>query len=445
MTEFINIPAPSNKRQAFWISFLLCFILCFCLLFVISQFTGLSGNFGAGNDGYIQLARSLVAGYGYVFVKDGPPVFHRPPLYPIFLVLVAIFPESLQRYIIVIPQSILVGFIGMMMFIIAEELYNRTVAAVAVWLFLINPWVHWNAKNPMTPVLQTTLYLIFAYFAAIELLDIFGLRRGARQSGLLLRGLVIGVAGAALILTHAAMLPAVLLVILVLIVAALFKNIRHLLTGMIAVIVAACLVVPWSYRNWAVFGRFIPVAGGSGLAYFNGNVHWDFIEQQPQRPGENYIDASLRIIGIEGNEQTRTHWKGFKDIKFEELANRKMAEHIRNHPVLFVKKVILNAIEFYFPVFIKPFLAIKTLTAEQWTLSIFHLLYWLTAVLGTFYCWRKGLLLLAGIFLYAVWYFPFAVFIGHNLYTFGTMPFLCIISAEGIVRFFRIEKRTMAC
>jgi preprotein translocase subunit SecG len=445
MTEFKNTLAPSNKRQAFWISFLLSFILCFCLLFLVSPFTGLSRNFGAGNDGYIQLARSLVAGYGYVFEKDGPPVFHRPPLYPIFLVPVALFPEYLQRYVLVVVQSILVGFIGMMIFKIADELYNRTVAAVAIWLFLINPWVHWNAKNPMTPVLQALLYLIFVYVVAIELLDILGLLQNKQRSGLLFRGLVIGVVGAALTLTHAAMLAVVFVFILILFVAALFRNTRHLLTALIAVIVAVGFIAPWTYRNWAVFGRFIPVAGGGGLAYFNGNVHWDFIEQQPQRPGENYIDASLRIIGIEGTEQTHTHWKGFIDIKDEELANRKMAEHIRNHPALFVNKVILNAIEYYFPVLTKPFLAVKTLTPEQWALSIFHLLYWFTAVLGTVYCWRKGLLLLAGIFLYAVWYFPFAMFIGHSLYTFGTIPLLCIISAAGIVSFFGKEKQLMAC
>jgi hypothetical protein len=432
---------PQNDRQVFLISFSLCLILCFFIVLVLPPLTGLSDKFGPGHDGYIQLARSLAAGYGYVFEKGGPPVFHRPPLYPIFLVPVALFPEYLQRYVLVVVQSILVGFIGMMIFRIARQLYNQNVAIVALLLFLVNPWVYWNAKNPMTPVLQAFLYLIFVYVASIELLDILGLLQNKQRSGLLFRGLVIGVVGAALMLTHAAMLAVVFVFILILFVAVLFRNTRHLLTALIAVIVAVGFIAPWTCRNWAVFGRFIPVAGGGGLAYFNGNVHWDFIEQQPQRPGEKYIDASLRIIGIEGTEQTHTHWKGFINIKDEELANRKMAEHIRNDPALFVKTVILNVIEYYFPAFVKPFLAIKTVTAEQWALSIFHLFYWLAAVIGILYCWRKGLLLLAGIFLYAVWYFPFATSIGHSLYAFGTIPLLCIISAAGIVCFLSKEKR----
>jgi hypothetical protein len=416
-----------KESRAFWLSFFLCIFCCCVILFAISPITGLSKHFGAGNDGYIQLARSLVAGYGYVFEKGGAPVFHRPPMYPLFLVPVALFPEDLQRYIIIIPQSILVGFLGMMIFKIANQLYSQKVALIALLLFLINPWVYWNAKNPMTPVLQTFLYLIFAYFSAIELFN----RTNFRP---LQTGLVIGIAGAALALTHAAMLPLVLLLIIVLFIAAIIKNRGRIMTPVIAGVIMVCLIVPWTYRNWVAFHRFIPISGGGGLAYFNGNVHWLGIEPEPQRAGEGYIDASLRVLGIEGTEQTHTHWKGFKDIKYEDLANKKMAEHIKSHPGLFVKKIILNAVEYYFPALTKPFCVIKKVTAEQYALSIFHLALWAAAIVGICCCRGKGLLLLSGIVFYSVWYFPFATgFIGHNLYTFGTIPFLCILSAVGFI------------
>ena len=35
--------------------------------------------------------------------------------------------------------------------------------------------------------------------------------------------------------------------------------------------------------------------------------------------------------------------------------------------------------------------------------------------------------------LYACWYFPFATFIGHSLYTLGTIPFLSILAARGLL------------
>jgi hypothetical protein len=114
-----------------------------------------------------------------------------------------------------------------------------------------------------------------------------------------------------------------------------------------------------------------------------------------------------------------------------------MAEDIKNHPGLFIKKVILNAIEYYFPAMTKYFLAVKVITAEQLALTFFHLILWTLALIGIFCSWRKGLLLLTAIFFYAIWYFPFATFIGHSLYTMGTIPFLCVMATVGLMSFFR--------
>ncbi|MCE5340999.1 MAG: glycosyltransferase family 39 protein [Planctomycetaceae bacterium] len=421
---------PQSDKQAFWLSFFLCLFFCAVILFVVAPITGLSRDFSAGNDGYIQIARNLVAGNGYVFEKGGPPVFHRPPMYPLFLVPVAIFPESLQRYIIVIPQSILVGFIGMLIFKIARQLYNQNIAVIALLLFLINPWVYWNAKNPMTAILQTFLYIVFVYFAGIELFN-------KSRVSQLLSAIFMGISAAALILAHAAMLPVVFVVMLIIFAAGIKRN-KRIMTAVYAGLIAICLIVPWTYRNWIAFHKFIPVAGGGGLAYFNGNVHWDFIEDQPQQKGETYIDASLRLMGIDGNEATLTHWKGFKDIKNEEIANAKMAEDIKTRPVLFLKKNILNAIEYYFPMLTYPFLSIKVKSTEQTALTVFHLGLWICAVFGFYFYRRTGLLLLAMIICYAVWYFPFATFIGHSLYTLGTIPFLSILAAAGVARFARL-------
>lgn len=431
MKLFLKKLLPKKDSSAFWLSFILCLAMCAVILFVVAPVTGLSRNFGAGNDGYIQLARNIVSGNGYVFEKGGPKVFNRPPMYPIFLIPVALFPENLQRYVIIIPQSLLVGFIGMLIFKIARQIFNLNIARFSLLFFLINPWVYWNAKNPMTAILQTFLYLIFTYLVGKALFEKNNFRP-------IFYGLFIGLSGAALILSHAAMLPVAAFFVIVLFTKSIFKDRKKIIAPLIAGLMVICLVAPWTYRNWVVFNKFIPVSGGGGLAYFNGNVHWDFIEPQPQKKGESYIDASLRVLGIPGTEATCTQWKGFKDIENEELANKKMTEHIRNHPAIFIKKVALNAIEYYFPRLTKPFLAIKKVSIEQIVITVFHLFLWVAAIIGIFCYERAGLLLLAGIVFYAVWYFPFATFIGHSLYTLGTIPFLSVLAAVGIKRFWGI-------
>ena len=163
MKEHIKKLIPEKDIHAFWLSFILCLLCCCGILFIVAPLTGLSQRFGSGNDGYIQIARSIVNGDGYVFRPGGAKVFHRPPLYPILLTTVAVFPEQLQRYVIILPQSLMVGITGFLIFKIARSLLSLTVAKISLLLFLLNPWVYWNAKNPMTAVLQMMLYVSFIY------------------------------------------------------------------------------------------------------------------------------------------------------------------------------------------------------------------------------------------------------------------------------------------
>jgi hypothetical protein len=226
------------------------------------------------------------------------------------------------------------------------------------------------------------------------------------------------------------------------------RNYQAIKTVIVAVVIMACLIAPWTYRNWVRFGRFIPVVTGSSLAYFNGNAHWRGITEEPQREGEGYIDASLRLAGIEGTEQTHTHWKGFKDIETSNKADRKMIEDLRSRPGAFIKKVLLNAVEYYFPMFAYPYLAVKSFGVQYYiqktAITIFHSILWILALIGILQNRREGTfwppkgLLLIAILLYSVWFLPFATFIGHSLYTFGTMPFLSILAARG-VSFFGVK------
>ena len=430
---------PETGKGAFWLSFLLCLAGCFFILFVVSPLTGLSKDFGKANDGYIQLAENLGDGNGYVFEKDGPAVFHRPPLYPFLLVPVMQLPVSLQRLALVVLQSLMVGCIGAFIFKIGKRLFNLSVSRIALILFLLNPWVYWNAKNPMTAILQMLLYILFVTLIGSELLIVLNrMDRPLGKCKLWAKRLAIGIVAAALALAHGAMLAVGLILLFALFIIAIIKrNIPTVKTSIIAGVLMVALIAPWTYRNWAVFERFIPVAGNSGMGYFNGIIHWSCTDEHPQRKGETHIDACLRLAGIEGTEKSHVHWKGLKDIELEDEVNRKAIEHMREHPSAFVKKVMLNSVEYYFPAFTYPFLAVKGLSAENLALTVFHLVLWILAIVGIWRAKKENLLLsagllLSGIFLYAVWYFPFSTFIGHSLYTIGTIPFLSILAAKGL-------------
>lgn len=404
--------------------------------------TGISKEFGGhGHDGYLEIAQNIARGNGFVFEPGGAPVLHRPPLYPLVIAPLTLLPQGLQRPSLILVQSAMVGVIAFLIFRIGGCLFGVSTARMAVVVFLLNPWVYWNAKNPMTPIVQAMLYTLFAAFVGSELLVIFGRRTPPGRIRVWFKRLAIGTLAAGLALTHGAMLAVGVALLFILLVAGVARrNYQALKTSIIAIVIMSVLIAPWTYRNWVVFHRFIPVAGGGGLAYFNGNVHWAGIVPEPQRGGESYIDASLRVLGIEGTEVTLTHWKGFKDIELEDKANRKMIEHTRAHPGAFMKKVLLNAVEYYFPILTYPYLAVKVFSLEYLAITIFHLVLWALALVGIWRgrkegtLWLSDGLLLSGIALYAVWFFPFGTgFIGHSLYTFGTMPFLSILAARGLV------------
>jgi len=167
------------------------------------------------------------------------------------------------------------------------------------------------------------------------------------------------------------------------------------------------------------------------MAYFNGNVHFSFTEAVPQQNGETYIDASLRVSGIDGTEKTHTHWKGLKDITLDEKVNIAMKADMKSDPAKFIKKVFANAVEYYFPAVVYKLRAARRFSKEELLITVYNLTIWVFALLGSvcFNKKREALLLIGFIILYAMWYFPFATFIGHNLYTFATMPLLAILSA----------------
>ena len=430
--NFLKTLLPRENGRAFWLCFLVCLTAGLLIIWVVTPLTGIGRAFGPGHDGYIELARSIASGDGFVFEPGGDAVFHRPPFYPLVLVPVALLPDGLERTGLVVLHSLMVGGIGALIFSIGRRLFSVRTGQTAVVLFLMYPWVYWHAKNPMTPIVQGLLYILFMALLGRELLGPCG------HGKLWGRRLALGAVAGVLALTHGAMIAVgVMAMILLFAVGVLRKDFSRAKTAVFAGLVMLCIVGPWTYRNWVTFGRFIPVVRGSGLAYFNGVSHWNFAVDEPARAGENYIDASLRITGIGGTEADRTHFKGLKDIDSDDRANEKMLEHMRERPLRFVKMAFLNGIEYYFPAAVYPFLAKKYFSVEALALTVFHAVLWVPAGLGIYRRYRNGqrvsgnLLLFTAIVFYAVWYFPFATFIGHWLYSFGTVPLLVIMAASG--------------
>lgn len=432
---------PKTGKGAFWLGAGLCLLVCLLIIFVLPPLTGISKRFGGhGHDGYLEIATNIIRGHGFVFEPGGGPVLHRPPLYPLLISPLTLLPKGLWRLCLIIVQSAMVGGIAFLIFRIGKYLFCASIARTAVIIFLLNPWVYWHAKNPMTPIIQGFLYILFVFLIGSNVLAVLeGADSPQGKKRWWTKQLAIGGIGSALILTHGTMLASVFTLLFILFIIGMFrKSYRTVATSIISGMIIVILIAPWTYRNWVVFKRFVPVTSNCGVAYIQGLVHWNICGELAARPNESYDAATLRFLGIKGDTSSYMQYYGFNDPGMDAELNMKVKEYIRMHPGIFLEKLLLNSIDYYFPSIVYPFLAVKIFSVEELALTLFHLTLWGLAFIGI----RSGrgqkksrlqtILMLFPIILYGVWYLPFVTFIGHRLYTFGTIPFLSLLAARGL-------------
>jgi 4-amino-4-deoxy-L-arabinose transferase-like glycosyltransferase len=429
--------------MAFW---LVATIACGVNLMIVAvaPWTGLSREFGGDpHDGYLELARSLLAGNGYVFEPGGPPVLHRPPLYPWFLLPVVALPESLQRPALIVLQSGLVGGMAAIAWSIGTWLFGQTSGRISVGVMLLDPWLLWSVKNPMSVMLQALLYTAFCEL----LLRRFAPGRSPTTVGGL-SALLLGAIAGALALVHGTM---VLTCGAVLVGVALWRlwhrDVRSAAGILVACALMLAIIAPWTARNWYVSGLFIPVVGNSGFSYFVGNAHWG-IGAESIGKRERQWEAAFRHSGIDAPSADVVRFFGITDPALDRAFNRRMIEHVRSRPDEFLLKLPLNAVEYYFPVFhwlysrsllAQPSAWISAATARlrASAITLFHLVLWALALTGVARSMRgperqAALGVLALVVVFPLAYLPFLVYVGHSHYVLPTIPLLSILAALGL-------------
>jgi hypothetical protein len=445
----------SLDRISFWKAGLMVFLagMVTMLLLTFVARPLFHRHLSLGNDaydGYLQLARNLASGNGYVFEPGGHKVFHRPPLYPLLLVPGALLPERACRFYVAALNAFLLALAALVLRVLAAEIFSKRVASVASFIFGFSPFLLWSVMNPMAPICQTLAYLLILLFSWRVYTALHQGRRLGKA--LALKWLLSLLAG---IMCHGTMLAISLLLIATLIglsvLRAQWRSLRLLILA--ALLLIAC-IAPWTWRNYKVTGLFIPVAGNSGLAYFAGNALWG-INQPPLPLAGDLRNAALRGAGFPSEDFSRyLDFYGFKSAADEKLANSRAKKDLRDHPAAFAKKVLLNAVEYYFQIFFYlrspagalpgslpfPQRLLNGAILDAFAVSAYHLVLLAFALLGARYLWGRkemrfqlGLLSAAAAF-YAIPYFPFLTRVAHGLYTFGTIPSLAVATAVWLVR-----------
>jgi 4-amino-4-deoxy-L-arabinose transferase-like glycosyltransferase len=439
-----------SGAKAVVIAFTLALTVSIFFTWVVRPMLGIERPLGGeGYDGYLELAQNLARGNGYVFEPGGHKVFHRPPLYPMLLVPGTLMPGVTWRLYVAVLNSALFALGSLSVLLLGRAMLGNRTGGVAWLLFTLNPLMLVACKNAIPAMLQTAAYATILYLSYILYLKY---RSGEVPSfGFVLGFAAVLWAGA---MSHGTTLVHAFLILGVLGFWAVWRRRwREVKSTFLAGLLLVLGIAPWTWRNYQVTGLFLPVVGNSGLAYFAGNAHWG-ITKPAVGPEENRNAAELRHMGFDpARVKELIRYYGFTDPEHERIANDRAREHMREHPVDFLKKVGLNAAEYYAPVVYYIFPPKGAAGYEMnliqklkqpgvlgcLGLSLFSSVLAMLGFAGFCVIWKReplaAVLLLAAWAAFAVPYFPFLTFFaGRSTYTFGTFPVLSILIA-GLIAF----------
>lgn len=216
--------------------------------------------FGDAED-YLVCSDNLLEGRGFSLEPLTTKKGHVGPVYPIFLAVLKGAGVDKIRTIRMV-QAVLSSLLIPLVFLLGYRIEGPAVAWIAALVTGIYPYfIYWSS-------LISTEWLGMVGLTSTLLLLHFSLKRG-RLPGFFFTG----VTGALSALTRPPLLlvPFLLALGIFLVYPGRWKF--GLRAGAVLVLGAVLTLAPWTYRNYRVFQKLIPVSVGTGTAVFQQGIH----------------------------------------------------------------------------------------------------------------------------------------------------------------------------
>lgn len=214
---------------------------------------------------YLALAGSLADGRGFTYPDDHAvgtgQRFSRAPGYPVFLAALGARESAAAPRRVQVVQAVLGTLVVWLLAALAHRAAGPRAALIAAYVAAVYPPLVWLSSY----VFSEALYLPLA-LACVLLLDVTANPAANAAERHSLRypigaGLLAGIA----MLVRSAMTAFLPLAALWLIYRGRFRQ------AVLLAFVVALIVLPWSFRNLHVHGRFILVAADGGVTFWTGN------------------------------------------------------------------------------------------------------------------------------------------------------------------------------
>ncbi len=456
----IKVHQPLPARQVFLAVVVFCILVGLLFGTVMPILLGVATDFaGPHQDGYLQIANMLAQGEGFRFEPGGEPVMHRPPLYPVLLIPITFAPMELQKMLVIALNSVLAGISATLLYKLAIRFYNKpAVGWLAIAIYLISPWIWRLITLPHTALLQSTLYLSVIYCMVIMVFGKGTARTSQRSmtktlgpSAYRLHAFWFGVLSGLLSLTHGIgfLIFAVSVLLLLFICMLPHPNGLTRRTRFSSVIIAAVLgasiIVPWTLRNLNTFPITVPVTTGASFNYFMGNVYWglgDYEADDSLTQQENALIAG----GINQPASEAMQYWGVMNPANEKILSDNMKAHALANPGLVLHKSWLSLAENFFPAVHRLICHQREMvscereswytSAHRFGISIYYgiiILFALVSVARRRTTGRVSLFLCVMGGLHIGPFLPLGQWAPHGIYALSAMILIMVLAADGII------------
>jgi len=205
---------------------------------------------------YDNLAFSIAQGNGYVNLNGSPHSFY-PPAYPFFLSMIySLFGHSYA--VVRIIQSAIGAFSILFIYLIARKYISQILSLTVSALFLM-----------YLPFIRSAgLLLTESVFTFILLLIIFYILRTQERDSVgdyIILGLLLGVG----MLTRSVMLFFPIFLAPLFLWSLKKWGKKAILNYVVMSLVFLTVVLPWTFRNYSVYRRLVPISTASGLGFYS--------------------------------------------------------------------------------------------------------------------------------------------------------------------------------
>ena len=315
--------APSSLRVLLGIFLFALFIRLVSFIFLpdINSYA-LAPN-EADSYTYHSIALNLISGNGYC-EKGLEPTRNRTPTYPVFMALIYMI-FGVHAIAVVVAQAILSALSCCLVYKLACRLFDKRAGIAAAFIAATYPGLIYYDSRILRESLTATLLVIIVFLATDTL-------KARRRSG---RQFVVGLLLAVLSMCRPETIllcaPVGYLLIRP------FGGFRALLKPAVLIALPVLLVwVPWTVRNYALFGTPSPITSGLGSTLWFGN-RWaaNGGEDQP-------ADARKKL-----RDETANLWQETTEARADGMFMSKAIREIAQRPGWFAQVILKKMIYFW--------------------------------------------------------------------------------------------------